>query len=53
MDLTDKVEESGQPVKAPKTNDNADENVSTVTAEADQKVIDLAKAAGASALIKS
>ena len=42
-------------MKAPKTNDNtnADENVRKVIAEADQKVIDLAKAAGASALIKT
>ena len=55
MDLTDKVEEPAQPTKAPKTkqNDDTDEIVRMVTAEADQKVIDLAKAAGASARIKS
>ena len=55
MDLTDKVEEPAQPTKAPKTkqNDDNDEMVITVIAEADQKVIDLAKTAGASARIKS
>ena len=55
MDLTDKVEESGRPVKAPKTNDNTnvDPDLRQVMAEADQKVIDLAKTAGASAVIKT
>ena len=55
MDLTDKVEEPAQPTKAPKTkqNDDTDEMVRMVIAEADQKVIDLAKTAGASARIKS
>ena len=55
MDLTDKIEEPAQPTKAPKTNQNDATNVNfvTVIAEADQKVVDLAKTAGASACIKS